>query len=400
MMLSSLSLAAFSYLLVTAPSFDHDQFHKNSCLAAAPRYLAPGGRTIFFTDKPCTEEVGKFARWPDVYASQLKTPSFDGAQLLWVQREAVSFPDHHTSTGFSFVWGSLDTFFKRLDNIKMGAQDTEQHVFQGQTFVPHAEMLAQGPKYGLIAIHPTLEAIYDSLLPEWWRGSLIPEVEATTIPVPTAAVERVKDVLDKAKFDPVVASLVNNISVPQMRNDIRFLTGEDEKSGIVSRHSFSSGILVAAQWIKERVEETGAICTLEPFLAGFGPNIIWCVSTTVRSSRDPDSASSKYASTVNTTETVLLSAHYDSRGSFGSTRAPGGDDDGSGTISILGIARTIGRRGITFRKNVELCLFAGEEQGLLGSRAYAREWATSASRVFDSSLLSQASGATLTATWC
>lgn len=81
--------------------------------------------------------------------------------------------------------------------------------------------------------------------------------------------------------------------------------------------------------------------------------------------------SSKYAATENTTETVLLSAHYDSRGSFGSTRAPGGDDDGSGTISILSIARTIGRRSITFRKNVELCLFAGEEQGLLGSRAYA-----------------------------
>lgn len=76
---------------------------------------------------------------------------------------------------------------------------------------------------------------------------------------------------------------------------------------------------------------------------------------------------------MNTTETVLLSAHYDSRGSFGSTRAPGADDDGSGTISVLGIARTIARRGITFRKNVELCLFAGEEQGLYGSRAYARE---------------------------
>jgi Zn-dependent M28 family amino/carboxypeptidase len=81
---------------------------------------------------------------------------------------------------------------------------------------------------------------------------------------------------------------------------------------------------------------------------------------------------SRYPSTEDTTETVLLSAHYDSRGSFGSVRAPGGNDDGSGTVGLLAIARTIKRLGIKFRSNVELVVFAGEEQGLLGSRHYAR----------------------------
>ena len=70
---------------------------------------------------------------------------------------------------------------------------------------------------------------------------------------------------------------------------------------------------------------------------------------------------------------MLFSAHYDSRGSFGRTRAPGADDDGSGTISILSLARTIQRHKIRFHSNVELVAFAGEEQGLLGSKAYARE---------------------------
>ena len=85
-----------------------------------------------------------------------------------------------------------------------------------------------------------------------------------------------------------------------------------------------------------------------------------------------DCLHSRYPSTVNTTATVLISAHYDSRGSFGSARAPGGDDDGSGTTGILNIARTIKRMGVTFRSNVELVAFAGEEQGLYGSRYYAR----------------------------
>lgn len=82
---------------------------------------------------------------------------------------------------------------------------------------------------------------------------------------------------------------------------------------------------------------------------------------------------STYYATEETTETILLSAHYDSRGSFGSTRAPGGDDDGSGTTALLSIARTIARKGVAFKKNVQLCAFAGEEQGLYGSKYYARE---------------------------
>ena len=64
----------------------------------------------------------------------------------------------------------------------------------------------------------------------------------------------------------------------------------------------------------------------------------------------------------------MLSGHYDSRGSFGMLRAPGGDDDGSGTVSILSIARAISKRGVRFHSNVQLVAFAGEEQGMLGSR--------------------------------
>ena len=90
--------------------------------------------------------------------------------------------------------------------------------------------------------------------------------------------------------------------------------------------------------------------------------------------REPEhDSTSTYAGSENTTETVLISAHYDSRGSFGSVRAPGGDDDGSGTTALLGIARTIARKGVKFRKNVQICAFAGEEQGLYGSRYYAND---------------------------
>jgi len=95
------------------------------------------------------------------------------------------------------------------------------------------------------------------------------------VPVPEQAIVRVRNILSSLQFNPDVARIVSNISNPQMENDIRFLTGEDGKSGIVSRHSFSSGAGIAAEWLKTRFQETGAHCELRSFLSGFAPNVIW-----------------------------------------------------------------------------------------------------------------------------
>ena len=95
---------------------------------------------------------------------------------------------------------------------------------------------------------------------------------------------------------------------------------------------------------------------MQPFLHGFAPNVI-CA----------------YPSKGNSTDLVVLSGHYDSRGSFGSTIAPGGDDDGSGSSHVVGVARAIARSGVEFEHTVVLAFFAGEEQGLLGSHAFAEK---------------------------
>lgn len=104
----------------------------------------------------------------------------------------------------------------------------------------------------------------------------------------------------------------------------------------------------------DKVEATGATCHLHPFLAGFAPDVI-C----------------HYPSLLNSTEHIILSAHYDSRGSFGQVRAPGGDDDGSGSGHLLGVAEAVKSQGVQFEKAVTFAFFAGEEQGLYGSHYYA-----------------------------
>lgn len=85
---------------------------------------------------------------------------------------------------------------------------------------------------------------------------------------------------------------------------------------------------------------------------------------------------STYAASTDTYETIVLGAHYDDCGSPGNARAPGANDDGSGIGALVGIARAIARSGVVFRKHVQLIAFAGEEQGMVGSRVYVREFSS------------------------
>jgi hypothetical protein len=73
---------------------------------------------------------------------------------------------------------------------------------------------------------------------------------------------------------------------------------------------------------------------------------------------------------------VLLTAHYDHLGMR--TGGPGGDriynganDDGSGTVSVMEVARALARLPQHPRRSIVFMTFFGEEEGLIGSAYYA-----------------------------
>ncbi|KAJ7094488.1 hypothetical protein B0H15DRAFT_776057 [Mycena belliarum] len=324
---------------------------REECLSTSFRGNYIDGQTansVFLPESACLAST-----WPlqDSSASIVEATQ-DIQQLTWFRREAIepSLADtvHSSQSEFDSFLQKLSTTLKHIAR--------EQNVFTVPDNNRGYELLYRTPTAALLSVsHRTAENI-DTILPRFWKSALVSTTPVNSIPVPDEALNHVRHVLSTLSFDTEVASIVDSISVPQMIQDVRFLTGEDNISGIMSRHSFSEGSRTAARWLKEQFEDTGAKCELQPFLTGFAPNVV-CI----------------YPSTVNTTATVLLSSHYDSRGSFGSTRAPGGDDDGSGTMAVLAIARTIARKGIKFHSNVQLIAFSGEEQGLLGSKAYAKK---------------------------
>ncbi|KAF8622131.1 hypothetical protein AX15_007262 [Amanita polypyramis BW_CC] len=276
---------------------------------------------------------------------------YEPQQLIWLEAEVIDAnlqpqeqfnPEHWLVT-------ALDQ-----TNSRLNSDGANQQRFHSRPKPRSDHVIWTSTKATLMSVDLEMWRVLDMQLPRFWKSTLIPSNPTVYHPVPSPSEDHVQRIVSQLHFNPVIASAVNNISLPQMKDDIRFLTGEDGESGIVSRHSFSPGALVAANWLKGRFEEMGATCELKPFLSGFAPNII-C----------------RYNALEETDSIVILGAHYDSRGSFGFVRAPGGNDDGSGSISLLSIARTIARKGIKFRSNVQLCLFAGEEQGLLGSKAHA-----------------------------
>ena len=57
-----------------------------------------------------------------------------------------------------------------------------------------------------------------------------------------------------------------------------------------------------------------------------------------------------------------------------SGRAPGADDDGSGSVNLLEAFRVLVTSGFQPESPVEFHWYAGEEAGLLGSQAIARDY--------------------------
>lgn len=179
--------------------------------------------------------------------------------------------------------------------------------------------------------------------------------------VPTKDVQRIESWLKDLEFEPLLHTILKDIKQKSIEKDVRTLSGEDQSSlpehkRWVSRHSMSTGAIAASQWLLEQMRSYDFTCSPHNFLDGFSP-MLECVYN-------------RSATELN--ETVILGAHYDSRGSFGFPTAPGADDDASGTSLVLAVARNIHLNRLVFSRKLVLALFAGEEQGLLGSDWYAR----------------------------
>jgi len=148
---------------------------------------------------------------------------------------------------------------------------------------------------------------------------------------------------------PIIQKMVDEISDTNMREIVEALAAYQ------TRNSFSRTFtLQAAQELQQRLAELGCRGVRESvFLSNYAPNI-FC----------------QLPGTDTSLPMVYVGAHYDSRGptrDSPTNRAPGADDNASGVAGVLEILRVITANGVTFRRTISFGLWAGEEQGLVGS---------------------------------
>ncbi|KAK9694021.1 hypothetical protein K7432_013617 [Basidiobolus ranarum] len=82
-------------------------------------------------------------------------------------------------------------------------------------------------------------------------------------------------------------------------------------------------------------------------------------------------------------ETVIIGAHQDSINQYNPTtgRAPGADDDGSGTVTILEAYRSFVQGGLLPKRPIEFHWYSAEEEGLLGSGDIAKQYREARTKV-------------------
>jgi hypothetical protein len=70
-------------------------------------------------------------------------------------------------------------------------------------------------------------------------------------------------------------------------------------------------------------------------------------------------------------EYFVVGAHYDHNGAWEGYVFNGADDNGSGSVGVLNIAKAIAASPVKPKRSIVFALWTGEEEGLLGSRYYA-----------------------------
>ncbi|MEW5974663.1 MAG: M28 family metallopeptidase [Acidobacteriota bacterium] len=186
------------------------------------------------------------------------------------------------------------------------------------------------------------------------------------------------------RLHPQVQRIVREISASNIEAIVKKLVSFETRHTLSETESDLRGIGAARRWIREELERYGRRGgrRLE---VGFDEFIQPAGAKLPRSVQIVNVVATLPGKQLESKDRIfVVSAHYDSRASDpldASSPAPGANDDASGTAVVMELARVMSK--YEFDATLTFLLFAGEEQGLLGSAHWAdlvrqRKWALGA----------------------
>jgi leucyl aminopeptidase len=156
--------------------------------------------------------------------------------------------------------------------------------------------------------------------------------------------------------DPRITQALSEVTEDNLKDTVNFL------SKYSTRNHQTGEAKSAIQAFKVRIEETlkGATIPYKIDLISHSSTPMNSIRLTFVGAKTPD-------------EVVVAGGHIDSinQSYFGSKRAPGSDDNASGSANILEAARILSH-GTQPARTIEFYWYAGEEGGLLGSAEIAQ----------------------------
>ena len=179
--------------------------------------------------------------------------------------------------------------------------------------------------------------------------------------------------------DPQVAALVNSVSVDSLRAYLTKLVGFGTRHTLSDTVSQTRGIGAARRYIHAKFEEFSRSCAgcLEVSYDRHRAANARTRNDTV----DIVNVVAKLPGRGDPSRIIIVEGHYDScicsiSMTDSESDAPGANDDGSGTVAVMELARVFSR---AFPKGMDATVLfvavAGEEQGLLGSTGLANKLA-------------------------
>lgn len=163
--------------------------------------------------------------------------------------------------------------------------------------------------------------------------------------------------------DSRVLAAFAKINPDEIKRSLEEISGEREVTingktvKLESRSTYDEGYKLALDYFKEKFEKEGYVVTLDTYTRRGKP--YYNLRATKVGNQNPN-------------EIVMYGAHIDSTAGYPwghESKAPGANDDGSGSVALWQIARAM--KDLPLDKTVVFSLFSGEEQGLWGSRAMA-----------------------------
>lgn len=153
----------------------------------------------------------------------------------------------------------------------------------------------------------------------------------------------------KIQYQNQVHEVLRKMNPQSMWDNLTTLTNFKD------RYARSDTGVEAAKWIKTQIEKMAA---------DYGCNDVTAYFVKTGNMYKQPSLVVKFGNQEG--PGIVLGAHMDTlSGAY--SKKPGADDDGSGTVTVLEIARTLFASNLHFKKPIYFIWYAAEEEGLVGS---------------------------------